>query len=154
VDFAQVNCLHRQVMAAEAAEYHRLTFSERRADYSSRIAELVQEGLELPAPDYAGAKKQQPVLRHALLHCFGEYDALLTPATPTAAPGLEATGDPKFNSPWSYLGLPTVSMPCDLTTGSLPVGLQLVGRPFEEGPLLAVADWCEGVRESGHLAPG
>ena len=57
-------------------------------------------------------------------------DLLLTPATLTPAPeGLSSTGDPAFNSPWSYNGLPTVVLPVRLSPEGLPIGIQLVGKP-------------------------
>ena len=68
----------------------------------------------------------------------------VTPATPTAAPaGLGSTGDPSFNSPWSHAGLPTVTIPCGLTSEGLPCGLQLIAPPHQEQRLLSVAAWCE-----------
>ncbi len=143
VDFGRVNELHRRVMAVEAAEFHRDIFVAHREEYGPWIRALLDEGFKTSALDYAEARKRQPEIRNQVLAAFGEFDALVTPATVTAAPGVETTGDPKFNSPWSYTGLPTVCLPCGLTSDGLPVGLQLVGRPFEEGPLLAAAAWCE-----------
>ena len=54
-------------------------------------------------------------------------DALITPATVSTAPDPSTTGDPAFNSPWSYTGLPTVSFPIGLAPDGLPVAVQLVG---------------------------
>jgi Asp-tRNA(Asn)/Glu-tRNA(Gln) amidotransferase A subunit family amidase len=59
------------------------------------------------------------------------------------APAADATGDSAFNSPWSYTGLPTVSLPAGWTADGLPLAIQLVGRPWGEAELLAVAAWCE-----------
>jgi Asp-tRNA(Asn)/Glu-tRNA(Gln) amidotransferase A subunit family amidase len=75
---------------------------------------------------------------------LANVDALVTPATPGPAPaGLESTGDPRFNAPWSYAGTPTVSLPSALTNAGLPVALQLVGPHWNEVKLLNVAAWCE-----------
>ena len=76
---------------------------------------------------------------------FGDFDALLTPATTGTAPGRETTGDPRFNSPWSYCGLPTVSVPCGLASDAMPVSMQLIGRAREEAALFSVAARCEQV---------
>jgi aspartyl-tRNA(Asn)/glutamyl-tRNA(Gln) amidotransferase subunit A len=70
-------------------------------------------------------------------------DIWLTPATPSAAPGRETTGDPVFNSPWSYCGFPAVSIPCGRSDEGLPVGLQLIGLPDNDDQLLQAALWCE-----------
>jgi aspartyl-tRNA(Asn)/glutamyl-tRNA(Gln) amidotransferase subunit A len=67
----------------------------------------------------------------------------VTPSTSTPAPGRDTTGDPIFNSPWSYAGVPTVTIPCGLTGGNLPCGLQLIGRGDDDWRVLAAAAWCE-----------
>jgi aspartyl-tRNA(Asn)/glutamyl-tRNA(Gln) amidotransferase subunit A len=74
--------------------------------------------------------------------CFAGVDVLLTPATPGPAPDASTTGDPAFNAPWSYTGLPTVSFLAGWT-GGLPLALQLVGPAWGEAELLAAAVWCE-----------
>ena len=56
-----------------------------------------------------------------------------------------ATGDPKFQIPWSLSGLPSITVPCGLSASGLPLGLQLVSGLFTEGHLLAAAAWCEDV---------
>ena len=74
----------------------------------------------------------------------GKIDVLVTPATPSPAPrGLHSTGDPAFNVPWSYCGYPTVVLPIGLSSEGLPIGIQLVGQPYDEARLLAVARWVE-----------
>jgi Asp-tRNA(Asn)/Glu-tRNA(Gln) amidotransferase A subunit family amidase len=73
------------------------------------------------------------------------YDFLLTPATSSAAPkGLSSTGNPWFQVPWSLSGLPTIGLPAGLNSQGLPLAIQLVGKAFGEGPLLAMAQWSEG----------
>jgi aspartyl-tRNA(Asn)/glutamyl-tRNA(Gln) amidotransferase subunit A len=68
---------------------------------------------------------------------------LLTPATRGPAPDAATTGDPAFNSPWSYTGLPTVSVPAGWSSDGLPLSIQLVGPPWQEAEVLAAAAWCE-----------
>ena len=48
-----------------------------------------------------------------------------------------------FNSPWSYVGLPTVSFPVAMSATRLPLSIQLIGRPWGEAALLQTASWCE-----------
>jgi aspartyl-tRNA(Asn)/glutamyl-tRNA(Gln) amidotransferase subunit A len=78
-----------------------------------------------------------------MLGCFHGVDVLLTPATPGPAPDTSTTGDPVFNSPWSYTGLPTVSFLAGWTADGLPLAVQLIGKPWREDELLAAAAWCE-----------
>jgi aspartyl-tRNA(Asn)/glutamyl-tRNA(Gln) amidotransferase subunit A len=141
--FAEVLPRHRTVMAVEAAAFHRGRLGRQRDAYGPRIRELVEEGLACAGPHYADCKEHQTELTVAMLACFDGVDALLTPATTGPAPDATTTGNPAFNSPWSYTGLPTVSVVAGRTDTGLPLSIQLVGRPWAEADLLATAAWCE-----------
>ena len=83
--------------------------------------------------------------RHKLLERLKEKDRefWITPAALSTAPDPSTTGDPAFNSPWSYTGLPTVSFPIGLASDGLPVAIQLIGWPRRDEALLKAAEWCE-----------
>jgi aspartyl-tRNA(Asn)/glutamyl-tRNA(Gln) amidotransferase subunit A len=153
VNLPRTVAMHRRIMAAELAEYHRPQYAEHRADYGTSIASLIEEGLALSAVDYAEARREQLERRRRDAAELGAGEFLLTPAAVGPAPGLETTGDPKFNSPFSYLGYPTVNIPCGLSADGLPIGLQLVGRPWEEDKLLEAAAWCERALGPGAAPP-
>jgi Asp-tRNA(Asn)/Glu-tRNA(Gln) amidotransferase A subunit family amidase len=142
--FAEVLPRHRTVMAVEAAAYHEPRLRRHPDDYQPRIRALLEEGLATPAAEYARCKEHQRRLAREMEACLEGVDALLTPATVGPAPAADTTGDPAFNSPWSYTGLPTVSIPAGWTDEGLPLAIQLVGRPWGEAELLAAAAWCEG----------
>jgi len=145
---------HRIVMAVEGAAFHEARLRKHPDDYGPKIRGLLEEGLACPAPEYARTKEHQEKLTDDMWACFDEVDALLTPATPGPAPDKSTTGDPAFNSPWSYTGLPTVSFPAGLSPDGLPLAIQLVGRPFDEARLLAAAAWCEQALALPPLTPG
>jgi Asp-tRNA(Asn)/Glu-tRNA(Gln) amidotransferase A subunit family amidase len=143
-EITQVHSMHRRIMAVEAAEFHRSNFAKGPASYKPKNREIIEEGLAISAVDYAAALAAQRDLKFRLRETLPRLgaDAFVLPATSTTAPGRESTGDPKFNSPWSYSGLPVVNIPCGLAPNGLPCGLQLVGLA-DEFPLLDVAVWCE-----------
>ncbi len=141
--FAEVLARHRVVMAVEAAQFHEPRLRRHPEDYGPNIRSLLEEGLATPAPEYARTKEHQARLKEEVLAGFEGVDALLTPATRGPAPDASTTGDPAFNSPWSYTGFPTVSIPAGWSTGGLPLAIQLVGPPWAEAELLAAAEWCE-----------
>lgn len=152
-EFGSVHRLHRTVMAAEAASFHRDDFESARAEYPPRMAELLAEGLDVKAVDYIDARDDMSTsIAIASILQDHERHALVTPAAIGPAPGIETTGDPIFNSPWTYSGLPTVTFPIGLSSGGLPLGVQLVGKAWEEAELFAVAEWCERAIRP-HLAP-
>jgi aspartyl-tRNA(Asn)/glutamyl-tRNA(Gln) amidotransferase subunit A len=154
VDFEQVLKDHRRVMAAEAANVHSQWMDEFPDEYPPRITELVVEGRSLSALEYLRAKAQQDPVKTAIFDLMipdGKYDALLTPATIGTAPDPSTTGDPAFNSPWSFSGLPTVSFPVGLARDGMPLALQLVGYRVHDRELLRTAEWCENaIQTSRH----
>jgi len=142
--FVLTLAMHRCLMAVDAAETHLQTFTAHQASYGPRVRALIEEGLATMAIDYALALRHRQQFRRDMETLIRGDVIAVTPATPAAAPaGLESTGDPSFNSPWSHAGLPTVTIPCGLTPAGLPCGLQLIGPPHQERRLLAVAAWCE-----------
>jgi aspartyl-tRNA(Asn)/glutamyl-tRNA(Gln) amidotransferase subunit A len=141
--FAEVLPRHRTVMAVEAASFHQRRLQRHLDDYQPRIRSLLEEGLACPAPEYARCKEHQQQLTREMLACFEGVDALLVPATTRPAPDAGTTGDPAFNSPWSYTGLPTVCLPAGWSADGLPLAVQLVAAPWKEDELLAAAAWCE-----------
>jgi aspartyl-tRNA(Asn)/glutamyl-tRNA(Gln) amidotransferase subunit A len=144
-EFDEVLPKHRIVMAVEAAQFHELRLRRHPEDYLPNITKLLKEGLACPAPEYARTKEHQRALQADARNWFVGVDVLLIPATTGPAPDAATTGDPAFNSPWSYTGLPTVSLPAGRSPEGLPLSIQLVGKPFEECALFAAAAWCEKV---------
>jgi Asp-tRNA(Asn)/Glu-tRNA(Gln) amidotransferase A subunit family amidase len=66
---------------------------------------------------------------------------------------LDTTGDARFNSAWSYAGVPAITLPCGTAVDNMPVGLQLVGKHGDDDKLLAIAAWCEQVIAFDALPP-
>ncbi len=142
--FSEVISRHQNVMAVESASFHEPRIRMHPEDYPPRIRSLIEEGLASSAPEYARTKEHQKALKSAILEsfCDGVISAI-TPATPGPSPDAATTGPPTFNSPWSYVGFPTVNIPIGWSDDGLPLALQLVGRPWEEAELLQMAVWCE-----------
>jgi aspartyl-tRNA(Asn)/glutamyl-tRNA(Gln) amidotransferase subunit A len=133
-------------LTAEAAEVHRERFAEKKNLYGPKIREYVERGLQTPAWEYIRSLEVQQRFRREVDRVLARFDAILTPATPAPAPlGIDSTGDPSFNLPWSLSGHPVVSLPCALTPARLPIAIQLTGAALEEGRLLSIARWCEQV---------
>lgn len=134
---------HRAIMAADMAQMHRDEFQRQPESFGRNMAAMIEEGLQVDPSVYDEAAKQQVLLAEEIGRICRSFDALITPATTTAAPPMATTGDPRFNSPWSYAGVPTVSLPCSLSPAGLPCAIQLIAEKGADAPLLQVADWCE-----------
>ena len=95
---------------------------------------------------YLRAQKVRTLIRQDFLNAYREVDALLTPTSPIPAFKLGEKSDPLalylcdiYTIGVNLAGLPAMSVPCGFTTGGLPIGLQLIGQPFAEANLLAMA---------------
>jgi len=141
--FQNVLECHRVVMTAEIAALHEPMLVDHRDDYLPCIRGIIEEGLQVPAARYLQTKQHQAALCRDMGAAFEGVDVLVCPATIGPAPTPETTGNPAFNSCWSYTGLPTVSFPIGLAPDGLPLSIQLVGRAHDEAQLLGVAEWCE-----------
>ncbi len=150
VSFSEVLPRHRTVMAVEAAEYHEERLRRHPEDYQPNIRALLEEGINTPAPEYAKCKELQRRLKYEMLTCFHGNSYLIMPATRGPAPDMATTGDPAFNSPWSFTGLPVVSIPAGWSDDGMPLAIQIVGSDFQEGGLLDAAVWCEKVLAFEH----
>jgi aspartyl-tRNA(Asn)/glutamyl-tRNA(Gln) amidotransferase subunit A len=93
---------------------------------------------------YTQAQKVRTLISRDFMNAFDEVDVILTPTAPTSAFALgEKTSDPLemylndvFSVPASLAGLPAMSVPAGLDRGGLPLGLHLIGRPFDEQGVL------------------
>jgi aspartyl-tRNA(Asn)/glutamyl-tRNA(Gln) amidotransferase subunit A len=150
------------VMLPEAAEAHLPWLRTRLADYGADVRARLLAGLLLPSSAPVTGQRARRALADEARPLFERYDVLASPEMPIVAPRIgedpvEVGGERiayrlaiiPFNSPWSCLGVPTVSVPCGLVDG-LPVGLALTGRRLAEATVLRVAhafqqvtDWHE-----------
>jgi aspartyl-tRNA(Asn)/glutamyl-tRNA(Gln) amidotransferase subunit A len=145
--FSEVLPRHQVVMSVEAAEVHQERIRRHPEDYPPRVTSLIREGLGTSATEYVRTMQHKESLIQALVEQLelSETHAFLTPATTGPAPAAETTGDPAFNCPWSYTGLPVVSFPIGWTDDGMPLCAQLTGDQFGEQDLFRWAAWCEQV---------
>ena len=143
--FASIYDVGATVLRAEAAAAHAPLFPAHAAEYPPRIKELIELGHAISAPVYLAAQAARRQVREAVGAIAARYDAFLLPTIGAPAPrGLGSTGDPSFCSPWSFLGMPAITLPTGVE-GGLPLAIQLVAAPWSEARLLAAAAWCERV---------
>jgi Asp-tRNA(Asn)/Glu-tRNA(Gln) amidotransferase A subunit family amidase len=134
---------HETLVAAEAALSHAEWYDEYGDRYSETITELVTDGREIDAGTLGRARTERLALRNRLGTVMDDrgVDVLVSPAAPGPAPkGLDDTGDPVMNLPWTHAGLPAVNVPAGETEAGLPLGLQRVARFGDDERLLAWAD--------------
>jgi aspartyl-tRNA(Asn)/glutamyl-tRNA(Gln) amidotransferase subunit A len=119
---------------------------------STRIGFLA--GCLVPSEVYLRARQSQALIRAKVLEAFEEFDALICPVSPRTAPKIEdAKKAASFPTPdyvvkrhedghvgfAALAGCPAISVPCGFSRFGLPIGVQIVGRPFEDATVLCVA---------------
>jgi len=144
-DYNDIVSRHQLLMAAEAAAVHESWYAQYGDHYHPKTAALIRRGQHTPEASIVEARRGRTKLRRELETMMDEQgiDLWLSPAAPGPAPlGLESTGDPIMNLPWTHAGLPTVSLPAGFSDQGLPLGLQLTGRWYRDEQLLhwAAAD--------------
>ena len=107
-----------------------------------RLADLVRTGLTIPQAEYESARAHVRAMRVEVGVLFREYSAILTPATPGPAPvGLDFTGDPVHNAPWTALGTPSIAVP--LPVAGAPLGMQIATAWGGDDALAGTAEFIE-----------
>lgn len=132
------------IISAEAAAYHQRWLRERPQDYGEDVRQRLSQGLLYPAVDYVNAQRARRRVMDGFLQVLAEVEVLLTPTVPVTAPPIPgpavATPNPltRCTFPVNLTGLPALSLPCGFDRQGLPVGLQIIGRPFDEATVLRV----------------
>ncbi len=166
-DHDQMNLIWPIALSAEAAAVHGRWLRERPDDYAPQVRRRIEVGLYQPATRYIEALALRPKITRAFCDMvFGACDAMLVPTVPMAAPTLAETdlGDrddmpemvmriSAMTRPISFLGLPSLSVPCGFTEAGLPVAFQLVGRPFAEALLCTLGDAYQQATDWHHQVP-
>ncbi len=142
-DIETISSWHRKLISAEMALEHEQLYSRFADLYRPRTVEIIEEGKLVPDSELEEARNRQIELREKLETLMREsgIDLWITPAAPGSAPeGIDATGNPAMNLPWTNSGLPSVSFPSGRAENGLPLGLQLVGPFMGDELLLSWAD--------------
>jgi Asp-tRNA(Asn)/Glu-tRNA(Gln) amidotransferase A subunit family amidase len=126
----------------EGARSHRARFEEFGDRIGRKLATLVRDGLRLTPSEYEDARAHVEQMKLAVNSIFWDYPAILTPAAAGRAPaGLDSTGDPSHNAPWTALGVPAISVPLPVDGG--PLGVQMTAAWGRDDALVAVAAQLE-----------
>jgi aspartyl-tRNA(Asn)/glutamyl-tRNA(Gln) amidotransferase subunit A len=139
------------VLAVEATSAHAPWLRTRAEDYGPQVRARLENGLAYSGVQYLEALRWRGPALRAHLEALGDVDVMVAPAARSAAPTLAETdvgGEPgahaaiqtitSFTRPINYLGVPALVVPAGRTQTGLPIGLQLIGRPFGDETLIAL----------------
>ena len=149
-DIAALNAVGRVILLAEASAAME-PYRERRKSFGPDVLALLDQGRLVPATDYINAQRLRRAMRREFQKLWSEVDCLVVPTTPHTAPRIGETtvrfdgrdedarlAATRLVRGINVLGLPALSMPCGLSSGGLPIGLQVVGPAFQEALILRI----------------
>ena len=160
----------RLAAMADSVVTHEPYLAAHRQDYGPTVLYRTLAGQFVLGRDYSKSLKVQRLIKEEYARVLQDVDFLVTPSSPVAAwridaesivldgqsypvrgPGSGMTA--RCTSPSNATGLPAMSIPCGFTSAGLPIGLQLIGRPFEEALLFQVAHGYEAISPSRDRRP-
>jgi aspartyl-tRNA(Asn)/glutamyl-tRNA(Gln) amidotransferase subunit A len=141
------------ILFAEASAYHEEWLRTRPHDYGAPVRGRLRVGSTVLATDYIKAQQARTLLIQRVEAIFDRVDALIMPTVPVVAPGQDTAqvrwpdgtvedmrgATLRLTRPFNLLGFPALSLPCGFSVEGLPIGLQLVARPFDEATVLRLA---------------
>ena len=140
--FTDAVAQHPHVMNMESAEALGWEIDHARAQLSPVLRERMEWGLSEPREKLTAGRAAFAAAQSAFDAATQGYDAVLTPSAPGEAPkGTDHTGDPMFNTLWTLLHVPCVTVPAGMGAGGLPLGAQIVTRRGEDAACLMWGEW-------------
>jgi aspartyl-tRNA(Asn)/glutamyl-tRNA(Gln) amidotransferase subunit A len=136
----------RVIMFSEAYAYHEPDLQTRPQLYGKYTRGQIQQGALVSAADYVQAQRARSAVKEDVLRVMSELDVLITPTMLTVAPQFEGydpdsmVRSPSFMSIWNVTGQPAASVCCGFSEAGLPIGMQIIGKPFAEARVLRVGD--------------
>ena len=130
--------IHETDMAYSFKDY----YNNFKKQLGSKLVEAIERGMTYKSSDYVEALEYREFIYNDFKEIFNDYHGILTPSSTGVAPiGLESTGSPEFSTIWTYLGLPSISLPILKGSNNLPLGIQLIGEKLDDARTLRTANW-------------
>lgn len=140
INFDEIYDNHQTIMASEAAGVHKDWFKANADLYHEKTAALILKGQTVSQNDLDKANEGKNILKSSIVQLMkdNQIDLWIAPSAPGSAPeGLDSTGDPIMNLPWTQSGLPSINLPAGKNENSLPLGLQVIGNWNDDENLFA-----------------
>jgi aspartyl-tRNA(Asn)/glutamyl-tRNA(Gln) amidotransferase subunit A len=149
----------RTLQSAESYEYHAVHISSHADLYQPETLRRIRTGETVSTSDYIRARRELQAIRRDIRRLFEQVDLLVTPTVPISPPRIaDLKRDPdslrpselvmlRNTRPVNVWGTPAISVPCGFTNLGLPVGIQIIGPPWRENMVIALAHAYEQATE-------
>jgi len=142
--FKEIHKYHQILHEADMANSFQNYYKKSKNKLGKKLLEAIERGLKYSASEYNEAKDFMEQSYRSYNEVFEDYHGVITPAsTGVADKGLESTGSPDFCTVWTYMGLPSISLPLLTGESNLPLGVQLIGSKLDDLRFLSTANWLE-----------
>ena len=146
-DYLEIRTRHDVIMSAEAAQGHKAWFEKYENLYSPKFTDLIKRGHSITNSQLQTAFETRDKFRNQITQAMmdNNIDLWISPPTIGPAPkGLDSTGDPVMNLPWTQIGFPAINLPVGKSDDGLPMGFQVIGLWNSDESLLA---WASGLEK-------
>ena len=142
--FDDIPKYHKIIHETDMANNFQGYYKKSKKHLSKEMVSAIERGLKYSAKEYAEAIDFMKRSYESYKEVFEDYHGVLTPSSAGVAPkGLKSTGSPEFCTIWTYMGLPSISLPLLVGENNLPLGIQLIGDKLDDLRFLGVANWLE-----------
>jgi aspartyl-tRNA(Asn)/glutamyl-tRNA(Gln) amidotransferase subunit A len=148
------------VISAESYAYHEPWLRTRATEYGPDVRERLLVGAFVSGSEYLKGQRVRRLIRDEVDRVLGDVDVLIAPtlpiaAVPVGAREVDIDGKPqpvrpslvRYTRPFNVSGHPVASVPCGFTVDGLPIGMQVIGRTFDEATVLRLADAYQRVTD-------
>ena len=135
---------HQIIHETDLANNFQAYYKKDKKKLSKEMRDAIERGLKHSAYDYANAIDFMEQSYQSYKEVFEDYHGVITPsASGVADKSLKSTGSADFQKIWTYMGLPTISLPLLTGESDLPLGVQLIGDKLDDIRFLSTANWLE-----------
>jgi aspartyl-tRNA(Asn)/glutamyl-tRNA(Gln) amidotransferase subunit A len=157
---SEIMAAYTTIDLCEASAYHEREIEQRAADFQPDVRLLLEQGLLIPASYYIQALRVRAMLFAKVMSLFDHLDVIVTPSEPIVAPQVNQTivrindyeesvdsAAVRYLAPFNLTGLPALSIPCGFSSKGLPIGMQIVGRAYDESTILRLGHEYENATD-------
>ena len=142
--FKEIPKYHQIIHETDLANNFQVYYKKDKMKLSKEMRDAIERGMKYSAKDYTDAIDFMKQSYDSYKEVFDDYHGVISPASSGVADkGLKSTGNSEFQKTWTYLGLPSISLPLLTGENNLPLGVQLVGNKFDDLRFLGSANWLE-----------
>ena len=142
--FKDIFKYHQIIYETDMANNLQVYYQKSKNKLSKEMQSAISRGMKYSAKDYAEAIDFIKRSYDSYKEVFEDYHGILTPSsTGVAEKGLKSTGSPEFCTVWTFMGVPSISLPLLQGENNLPLGIQLIGDKYDDLRFLGIARWLE-----------